>query len=219
MQNHCNDLRSTFQIQKNVKIYDFKKCVQFLEAQGQLLYGVNFRTFPEDMEIIYKLIIYCIRDEENAKKLNLNLNKGLLISGPVGCGKTTLMNLCNLFSRRGYEFKIKPCREIAFEFGANGYESLNPYTNKSPLQKRLNPFCFDDLGSEKQIKHFGNDCNVMAEIILSRYDHYVENNTFTHITTNLSATELEDLYGNRVRSRMRNMFNLIAFASTSKDKR
>jgi len=41
----------------------------------------------------------------------------------------------------------------------------------------------------------------------------------THATSNLSASELEEYYGNRVRSRMREMFNLIAFDSGAKDKR
>ncbi|KKL94503.1 hypothetical protein LCGC14_1864050, partial [marine sediment metagenome] len=37
--------------------------------------------------------------------------------------------------------------------------------------------------------------------------------------TNLNANELEDRYGKRVRSRMREMFNLIAFKKDAKDKR
>jgi DNA replication protein DnaC len=41
----------------------------------------------------------------------------------------------------------------------------------------------------------------------------------THVTTNLSASELEEKYGNRIRSRMREMFNLVAFDKNSKDKR
>jgi DNA replication protein DnaC len=41
----------------------------------------------------------------------------------------------------------------------------------------------------------------------------------THITTNLSASELEEIYGNRIRSRMREMFNLVAFDRDTKDKR
>jgi hypothetical protein len=43
--------------------------------------------------------------------------------------------------------------------------------------------------------------------------------TVTHATTNLNAGELEDLYGNRVRSRLRSMFNLIAFEKITSDKR
>jgi hypothetical protein len=36
-------------------------------------------------------------------------------------------------------------------------------------------YCIDDLGTEHNIPYFGSDCNVMAEIILSRYDHFIEN--------------------------------------------
>jgi DNA replication protein DnaC len=59
----------------------------------------------------------------------------------------------------------------------------------------------------------------MAEILLTRYDNFINNKTITHITTNLSASELEKYYGDRVRSRMRQMFNLIAFDKNSPDKR
>ena len=38
-----------------------------------------------------------------------------------------------------------------------------------------------------------------------------------HITTNLQASELESICGNRIR--MREMFNLVAFDRDSKDKR
>ncbi len=219
MESHCKNLQDTYQIQNGIKLFDFDKCLLFLEFQGKSWYGSNFKIVKDDLETIYKLLIYSMRDELNAKKLDLNLNKGILLSGPVGCGKTSLMNLCNLFSKKGCEYKIKPTREIAFEFASNGYESLNPYIQKNYYQNKLNGYCFDDLGTEKQIKHFGNDCNVMAEILLSRYDHYIENNSITHITTNLSASELEDLYGNRVRSRMRKMVNLIAFEKNAIDKR
>lgn len=96
---------------------------------------------------------------------------------------------------------------------------LDIYTHKSNNQNRLSGFCFDDLGSEQQIKHFGNDCNVMAEILITRYEQFIDNKSITHITTNLSASEIEKLYGNRLRSRMRNMFNVISFDSNSTDKR
>ena len=59
----------------------------------------------------------------------------------------------------------------------------------------------------------------MAEIIISRYEDFVQNHSITHITTNLSASEIEALYGNRLRSRMRQMFNLITFSNESRDKR
>jgi DNA replication protein DnaC len=41
----------------------------------------------------------------------------------------------------------------------------------------------------------------------------------THITTNLNSSEIEEIYGTRVRSRLREQFNLIAFSESAKDKR
>ena len=59
----------------------------------------------------------------------------------------------------------------------------------------------------------------MGEILLSRYDLFLSNRIKTHATTNLNAKELEERYGNRVRSRMRELFNLVGFSSDSVDKR
>ena len=73
--------------------------------------------------------------------------------------------------------------------------------------------------TENNLKYYGNECNVMAEILLSRYDIFISKNILTHITSNLSASEIESAYGNRIRSRLRNMLNLIAFDKTTKDKR
>ena len=64
-----------------------------------------------------------------------------------------------------------------------------------------------------------NSVSPSTKIILNRYDLFVSKRMMTHITTNLSASELESIYGNRIRSRMREMFNLVAFERDSKDKR
>ncbi|MGE4587257.1 MAG: hypothetical protein AB7D05_07945 [Mangrovibacterium sp.] len=80
-------------------------------------------------------------------------------------------------------------------------------------------YCFDDLGVKQPLKYFGNDCQVMAEIILSRYELFVSKGMLTHVTTNLSASELEARYGTRVRSRLREMYNMVAFDKDSGDKR
>jgi hypothetical protein len=96
---------------------------------------------------------------------------------------------------------------------------IDNYTLKQNYQSPLPGYCFDDLGAERQIKYFGNECNVIAEIILSRYDIYTVKNIQTHITTNLSASEIENAYSNRIRSRFCKMLNLIAFDKNTLDKR
>ena len=217
MPNLCKNITDTYEINNNLKNYNFYKCLDFIEYNGKLLYGQAFKVCEEDKHTIYKLIIYMIKDEEMAFKQQINLSKSILLSGRIGCGKTSLIQLIKPFSTSDY--KIKTCREISFEFAKNGYEAINNFTQKQNFQSKLTGYCFDDLGTEQQIKHFGNDSNVMAEILISHYEHFVENKSVTHITTNLSATEIEKAYGNRLRSRMRSMFNLITFSPNSKDKR
>ncbi len=199
--------------------YNYQEVITWIENKGIELYGNHFKILESDYPIVYKLIAYFLKDEPTCFQYNLNLNKGILLSGPVGCGKTSIMTLMKYLTPTEFKFIVKPCRDISFEFIQDGYEVIHRYS-KGKLQQ-LDPkiFCFDDLGLENNLKYYGNECNVMAEILLSRYDLYISRHIQTHITTNLSASEIETHYGNRVRSRMREMFNLIAFDNGIKDKR
>ena len=208
-----------YTIENEQKHYDFSKCLSFIQSQGKEHYGQSFKINTLDIPTIYKLLIYTIKDEKMALKQQIDLNKGILLSGPIGCGKTSIMHLIKPFTSPLSDYKIKTCREISFEFAKNGFDAINKYTLKQNQQSRLSGYCFDDLGAEQQIKHFGNDCNVMAEVLISRYEQFIENKSTTHLTSNLSASEIETLYGNRLRSRMRSMFNLMTFPPKSKDKR
>lgn len=193
-------------------LYDFKSILTYLDAKGKLLFGKNFKIYKEDEAIIYKLYIYFIRDFKECEKLKIDPNKGLLLSGPVGCGKTSLMKLLRHIVPHHKPYEVIPARNITFAFNNIGFKTIEDYGNQGF-------YCFDDLGVETTGRHFGKDCNVMGEILLSRYDLFLKNKTRTHATTNLNAQELENRYGNRVRSRMRQLFNLIAFDRESKDKR
>jgi energy-coupling factor transporter ATP-binding protein EcfA2 len=197
----------------------YPEIIQWLEKKGLQLYGTHFKIIEEDYALVYKLIAYFLKDEQACFQFGINLNKGILMSGPVGCGKTSLMNLMRYLTPTEYKFIVKPCRDISFEFIKDGYEVIHRYSKGK--QDQLDPkiYCFDDLGLENNLKYYGNECNVMAEILLSRYDLYISRRIQTHITTNLSASEIEAQYGNRVRSRMRELFNLIAYDNNTKDKR
>jgi DNA replication protein DnaC len=198
--------------------YDYQEIILWLEKRGVELYGNQFKILETDHTIIHKLIAYFLNDEITCFQLNIDLNKGILLSGPVGIGKTSLMNLMKNLTTSEHKFYIKPCRDISYEFIQEGYEIIQKYS-KGKLYPDPKTICFDDLGIENNIKYYGNECNVMAEILLSRYDLFISKKIITHITTNLSATEIETAYGNRVRSRLRSMVNLIAFDKSTKDKR
>lgn len=199
--------------------HNYQEVIVWLENKGINLYGNHFKILESDYPIIYKLIAYFLKDEATSYQYNINLNKGILLSGPVGCGKTSLMNLMKHLATTEHKFSVKPCRDISFEFIQDGYEVIHKYSKGKLYQSEPKTICFDDLGTENNLKYYGNECNVMAEILLSRYDIFTAKKIQTHITTNLSASEIENVYGNRVRSRMREMFNLIAYDKTIKDKR
>jgi len=69
---------------------------------------------------------------------------------------------------------------------------------------------------EKITLHFYLRSKKAVAIILSRYDIFISKRITTHITTNLSATEIETCYGARVRSRTREMINLISYEKKHK---
>lgn len=197
----------------------YPEIIAWIEKKGIELYGKKFKILETDHEIIYKLIAYFLKDEQACYQFNIDLEKGILLTGPIGCGKTSLMTLMKHLTPIGNKFSVKPCRDISFEFIQDGYQIIHKYSIGQLYQSEPRTYCFDDLGTENNLKYFGNECNVMAEILLSRYDLFISKKLQTHITTNLSATEIEKHYGNRVRSRLRELCNLIAFDNVAKDKR
>ena len=199
--------------------YNYDQIIIWLEKKGTELYGNHFKILESDYQIIFKLIAYFLKDEQTCFQFNISLNKGIMLSGPIGCGKTSLMNIMKYLTPTEHKFFVKPCRDISFEFIQDGYEVIHKYSKGKLYVSEPKTICFDDLGTENNLKYFGNECNVMAEILLSRYDLFTSKKLLTHITTNLSASEIEINYGNRVRSRLREMINLIAYDKTAKDKR
>jgi DNA replication protein DnaC len=199
--------------------YSYTEVINWLEAKGVELYGGHFKILETDYPIVYKLIAYFMKDEPTCLQFGVNLNKGILLTGPIGCGKTSLMNLMKYLTPTEHKFYVKPCRDISFEFIQDGYQIIHKYSIGKLYHSEPKTICFDDLGTESNLKYYGNECNVMAEVLLSRYDVYIAKRIQTHITTNLSATEIEAHYGNRVRSRLRQMVNLIAYDKSTPDKR
>jgi len=219
---------SKFQIGeiKNKTIhYDFEKIKTYLNIKGHILFGRNFRLYKEDETLLFKLCCYFIKDHQSCANMGIDTSKGILLSGPVGCGKTSLMKLLPFIAPQRMNYEIIPTRNIVFNFNTKGFQVLEKYNETKN-------YCFDDLGVEPIGSHYAKDLNVMGEILLSRYDIFISSKqqsnkkmvvessqNITHATTNLNANELENRYGSRVRSRLRELFNLIAFDQNCMDKR
>lgn len=188
---------------------------------GQLLqiYGAQFEIDKDNENVVQELCFYFSGD----KRFKGDLNKGLLLAGGVGVGKTSLMQF---FSRNQvFSYRMISCREVEKAFDSNGYEAVEMYSNNLPISVNGNPFghqvigyCFDDIGTEEDGKHFGKQKNMMTEIILNRYDRRLPFNS-THLTTNLKASELMDGYGTRATDRLKELMNIITFPTEAKSRR
>lgn len=163
----------------------------------------------------------------------IDLNKGLFIQGGVGVGKTTIMNFFKKNQRQSY--RMESCRDVEMNYGAYGDEYLFKVSSNLPIPINSDPFghqsigyCFDDLGTEADGKNYGKSKNVMAEVLLNRYDNEMRQAqlegrkpvfTSTHVTTNLTADEIKQQYGTRLTDRIREMFNIIQFPGNAKSRR
>lgn len=200
---------------------DYDQLLGHVLKMGQAIYGKEFAITEVDKPVILRLLAYFCRDEEVAASEGIDLQKGILLMGPVGCGKTAIMKLMSEFCTTQERPVFRSCNSITIDFNIKGYDAVLQYTRGAffPYTAIPHVHCFDDLGLEGPGYHYGNSSNVMAEILLSRYNYFISHHMITHITTNLNSTELEAIYGNRIRSRMREMFNQIIFNNTSTDKR
>jgi len=138
--------------------------------------------------------------------------KGILLAGCVGSGKTSLMQILRPLA----SFGMVSCRHVARDFSTDGGKILDKYGRYLPTQPitgstpgTIKDYCFDDLGEEKNSKFYGVESNVMAEIIQDRYEYYLSQGAKTHFTTNLKPEEIENEYGDRVWSRLKEMCHII----------
>lgn len=196
----------------NILNYDFNKLQEFLNIKGRMMFGKNFRLLKEDKAMLFILCCYFIQDQNAGAIIGLDLNKGLLLSGPVGCEKTSLMKLMPYFGSHKIKYEMIPTSNIVNDFNDAGSEVLEKY-------KDIKDYCFDDLGLEPTGCYNTKNCNVMEEILLSRYDLFKTKNVKSHITTNLHIEELEARYGSHFTSKLDEMFNFVSFAKLSKNKR
>lgn len=174
-------------------------------------------------DIFNKLCAYFSGDADCETLFDITLKKGIMLYGPVGCGKTSMMRM---FADNSFRpFCINPVRIIADEYTVKdmGIVTLNKYSTLAPCYPHQNyghtatGRCFDDIGTEDIKKNFGNESNVIQDVLYKIYDNQLLGNF--HGTTNLDGQGIEDAYGNRIRSRMREMFNVINFHKDSPDRR
>lgn len=147
----------------------------------------------------------------------LSQNKGIMILGEVGVGKTLLFKaFAEALKPFNKSFRIVSCQDVVFGYENTG--ELDLYMgNEKGYSGKPAKFCFDEIGRETiPAIHFGNKRNVMQHIMAYRYNCWQNYGLLSHGTTNASPQELISVYGEHIADRIKEMFNFIVIKGASK---
>ena len=179
--------------------------------------GCAFEINEENRKIVRTLIDYfCGLEEFNKSEVvrnNASLQKGLLIFGDCGVGKTVLFEIIRRVGRDIYS-AIGVKRMLFKKISCGSFVSAYMIATKSKnMSFDLKEFqkgrlFIDDLGFEKLAF---NQYELMEQILFERYG----NNAVTFLTTNLTPSEIENRYGKRIGDRLQEMFNYIKWEGNS----
>lgn len=172
---------------------------------------------------IFQLLCWYFTSDPRFEQAGYSLKKGICMCGPVGVGKTDMLNIFQKNKRQC--FHMLTVFDIENHIQSKGVEYVKTYHSFVPGWGNTEKFfyqpgvgwAFDDVGRESVVFDFGNKTDAVSKIIQSRYFKKVPFNSL-HITTNKTPDELESRYDEAVRSRLREMFNYIKYTGTDRRK-
>lgn len=183
---------------------------QFLELikiEAEKIFLSRNQTFEfaidnDNRPVIAQLYAYTVGDSSL-----INPNKGIILAGAIGCGKTILLKAyCSVIEILMNKIVTQiHSMKLASEIRANG---INGEFIKIPL-------FIDDIGKEEDtVKSYGTDIRPLTELIALRYDE----GSWTFGTTNYEMATLRDKYTPHTADRMVEMFNYIKMEGKSRRK-
>ena len=186
-----------------------------LDSKGNLV-EAGFTLIGNDTDYYMDLIRYFHGDEW----FSGDMNKGLLITGPTGTGKSLSMAIMRnyrkiddvKFIHNGnilpLDYDVINGYMINHSFMNNGFDALQDYINRVIIY-------IDDFGLEtREVQYYGSKVDAVEYILTERH----RLNKMTFASSNLPKTELQKIYGDRLYSRFKEMFNFITLMGNDKRK-
>lgn len=222
-----NQRRKQLAIEAAKKMYSYQEQKDFAIETGEILgqqFGFKFQVPEHWHDVLHLLCLYFTNDPEfenyDYMGAKYSLSKGIwLQSADRGTGKSVLLSLFRVNKRQCFDMISMHNLWQMFRRGGNaGIDHLNTYSqiqSVSPGARNFyqheHSFCYDELFGEEKVNYMGNAMDISAYMINSLYDIRKYHGQFYkfHCTSNYDGEAIEHKCGKTIRSRMKEMFNLI----------
>jgi DNA replication protein DnaC len=196
-------------------------CTKFQEIEGQ-----KFICNAENKALVYTLI-YFFQKKENFycssllfeyPNSSIDLNKGILIVGGFGCGKTSILKVFQEIINESNLVNLKFTTTIDAVSKFESIEDVNIYDFKERLFKGHS--IIDDLLAEKLASRYGKS-DLFEEVLFQRLENKKMNSIITmnydrEIPNNMEyAINKLSRYGGRVFDRILGGFNFVRLEGKS----
>jgi len=193
----------------------------FPETADQFCSDGRFIVDGENQEVVDRLCRYI----DNNISGTHNINKGILIMGPMGTGKTIMMQTLAKLTLKE-KFRMVSLVNIAEQYNLEGADSFANFNRhkSAPIHMddkgKLNHICLDDLGRERpESIYMGARCDVGQHLIYARYNVWKNFKVKTHFTSNInSEPEMILRYGALAWDRLKEMCNIVIMSGESRRK-
>lgn len=193
-----------------------KDAILFL---GKEMYGQEFNLDDEGVCKIYQTVYDYL-----VKKSKGKVKKGLLIIGGLGVGKSAMMKIMQrVFKETPARFRwvnAYELKDLSEVYTTSQIKEMYGYDLKMDLY-------IDDIGVSVDVKRFGNTVNIITEILMERYDLFINSGFKTHLSSNLltsitndikNTNTLKTVYGERILDRIIEMTGVVIFKGESRRK-
>ncbi len=187
---------------------------------GVEMYGDSFNLDDETVKNSYKKMYVNLRDR--AINEGKKSKKGALVIGGIGVGKSAMMKIMQrLFKDTESRFKwvnAYELKDLSEVYTTSEIKEMYGYDLKCDLY-------IDDIGVSLDVKRYGNTVNIISELLMERYDLYINSGYRTHLSSNLKTDILNNLnktptlksmYGSRLLDRIKEMNEINIFKGNSK---
>lgn len=212
----------------NGKPYDFDYCLEKIKEIGTVLCERESKKFVIDSEndFVFHNMIYWF---EGDKQCAWDLNKGIMLIGTTGTGKTRAIEIMDTYCEfegvagtndLGIKFfaddklVLMDFKAVSLPRATENIVSKNDFTDYQKCLSQKSIF-IDEIGLElKKIKYYGNEVETFISIIEAR-------SRFAGLmmaTSNLTLDEIRSVYGDRVESRLSSLVTIVEMSGADRRK-